>query len=119
MYGKANWRKRKGIAGIRLPDGTITLAELHWCEGHGKVRIIDESGEEYFYPAAYFAPVRLLKKLKTKSWKSIDAAILPERSPDKIEVNGSRPLAPTMSHPRYNNRTIMPQAVSHLTNTRL
>jgi hypothetical protein len=36
IYGKANWRKRKGIAKIRLPDGTIKLAELHWYEGHGK-----------------------------------------------------------------------------------
>jgi hypothetical protein len=37
-YGKANWRKRKGIARIRLTDGTVTLAELHWYEGHGKGR---------------------------------------------------------------------------------
>jgi hypothetical protein len=35
-YGKANWRKRKGIAKIKLSDGTIKLAELHWYEGHGK-----------------------------------------------------------------------------------
>ena len=38
IYGKANWRKRKGIAKIRLPDGTIKIAELHWYEGHGKGR---------------------------------------------------------------------------------
>ena len=36
IYGKATWRKRKGIAKIRLIDGTIKLAELHWYEGHGK-----------------------------------------------------------------------------------
>ncbi|HBB18561.1 MAG: hypothetical protein A3J94_12780 [Syntrophus sp. RIFOXYC2_FULL_54_9] len=36
IYGKATWRKRKGIAKIRLTDGTIKLAELHWYEGHGK-----------------------------------------------------------------------------------
>jgi len=36
IYGKANWRKRKGIAKIRLSDGTIKIAELHWYEGHGK-----------------------------------------------------------------------------------
>jgi hypothetical protein len=38
IYGKANWRKRKGIARIKLPDGTVTLAELHWYEAHGKGR---------------------------------------------------------------------------------
>jgi hypothetical protein len=31
-YGRGRWRKRKGIARIRLPDGSIRLAELHWCE---------------------------------------------------------------------------------------
>jgi hypothetical protein len=36
VYGKANWRKRKGTAKIKLPDGTIKSAELHWYEGHGK-----------------------------------------------------------------------------------
>jgi hypothetical protein len=38
VYGKTNWRKRKGIAKIRLADGTEKLAELHWYEGHGKGR---------------------------------------------------------------------------------
>jgi hypothetical protein len=36
VYGKTTWRKKKGIAKIRLADGTIKLAELHWYEGHGK-----------------------------------------------------------------------------------
>ena len=38
IYGKANWRKRKGIAKIKLSDGTVKIAELHWYEGHGKER---------------------------------------------------------------------------------
>jgi len=38
IYGKASWRKRKGIAKIRLSDGAIKIAELHWYEGHGKGR---------------------------------------------------------------------------------
>jgi hypothetical protein len=38
IYGKANWKKRKGIAKIRLADGEVKLAELHWYEGHGKGR---------------------------------------------------------------------------------
>jgi hypothetical protein len=34
-YGTGRWRKRKGIATIELPDGTICEAELHWYEAHG------------------------------------------------------------------------------------
>jgi hypothetical protein len=36
------------------------------AERHGQVRIIDESGEDYIYPADYFAPVRLLEETKNK-----------------------------------------------------
>jgi hypothetical protein len=35
VYGKGNWRKMKGMATVRLDDGTITEAELHWFEAHG------------------------------------------------------------------------------------
>ena len=35
IYGEGRWRKRKGTAEIRLPDGTIRLAELHWYEATG------------------------------------------------------------------------------------
>ena len=38
VYGKTNWRKRKGVAKIRLADGTVKIAELLWYEGHGKGR---------------------------------------------------------------------------------
>ena len=34
-YGKGRWRKLKGIATVRLFDGTIRLAEVHWFEAHG------------------------------------------------------------------------------------
>jgi hypothetical protein len=34
-YGKARWRKLKGITRIRLASGRIRLAELHWYEAHG------------------------------------------------------------------------------------
>jgi hypothetical protein len=30
IYGRARWRKRKGIGRVRLADGTFHLAELHW-----------------------------------------------------------------------------------------
>jgi hypothetical protein len=35
LYGKGRWRKMKGIAHVRLKDGTIHMAELHWYEAHG------------------------------------------------------------------------------------
>ncbi|HET7618431.1 MAG TPA: hypothetical protein VFK20_07975 [Vicinamibacterales bacterium] len=35
LYGKGRWRKMKGLARIRLKDGRIRLAELHWYEAHG------------------------------------------------------------------------------------
>ena len=34
-YGRGKWRKLKGIARVRLPDGRIRLAEIHWYEAHG------------------------------------------------------------------------------------
>ncbi len=34
-YGSGRWRKLKEIASIRLNDGTICEAELHWYEAHG------------------------------------------------------------------------------------
>jgi len=35
LYGRGRWRKRKGIARVRLPNGTIRSAELHWYEASG------------------------------------------------------------------------------------
>ena len=35
QYGIGNWRKRKGIASVRLSDGTVRLAEIHWYEATG------------------------------------------------------------------------------------
>ena len=35
QYGKGHWRKLKGIATVRLFDGTIRFAEVHWFEAHG------------------------------------------------------------------------------------
>ena len=40
-FGRGRWRKLKGVAAVRLSDGTIRLAEVHWYEAHGigKVRM--------------------------------------------------------------------------------
>ena len=39
FHGRGRWRKRKGTATVRLPDGRLSLAEVHWYEatGIGKV----------------------------------------------------------------------------------
>ena len=34
-YGGWRWRKLKGIARVRLEDGRILDAEIHWYEAHG------------------------------------------------------------------------------------
>ena len=34
-YGRARWRKRKGVARVEISDGTVRLAELHWYEATG------------------------------------------------------------------------------------
>jgi hypothetical protein len=48
-YGPGRWRKLKGVAGVRLPDGIVCKAKVHWYEAHGigkkelKIkRILDE-----------------------------------------------------------------------------
>ncbi|HSE86177.1 MAG TPA: hypothetical protein VLJ79_08165 [Candidatus Binatia bacterium] len=42
-YGRGRWRKLKGRATVRLFNGTIRRAEVHWFEAHGigkrKIRI--------------------------------------------------------------------------------
>jgi hypothetical protein len=34
-YGTGHWRKVKGVATVRLLDGTVHTAEVHWYEAHG------------------------------------------------------------------------------------
>jgi hypothetical protein len=35
VYGPGRWRKLKGLARVRLPDGSTGQAEVHWYESHG------------------------------------------------------------------------------------
>ena len=35
VYGTGRWRKLKGIATVRLPNGALRKVELHWYESHG------------------------------------------------------------------------------------
>jgi len=35
QYGEGRWRKLKGITRVRLKDGSVHKAEVHWYEAHG------------------------------------------------------------------------------------
>jgi len=35
FYGRGRWRKRKGFADVRLANGEVVRAELHWYEATG------------------------------------------------------------------------------------
>lgn len=35
FHGRGRWRKLKGVGRVRLSDGTIREAELHWYEAAG------------------------------------------------------------------------------------
>ena len=34
-YGRGQWRKLRGFARVRLADGVLAVAEVHWYEAHG------------------------------------------------------------------------------------
>jgi hypothetical protein len=35
IHGSGRWRKLKGVATVRLPNGALRRVELHWFEAHG------------------------------------------------------------------------------------
>ena len=35
IHGTGRWRKKKGVATVRLDDRMICDAEIHWFEAHG------------------------------------------------------------------------------------
>ena len=35
IHGRGRWRKRKGVATVRLANGKLRRVELHWYEAHG------------------------------------------------------------------------------------
>ncbi len=35
LFGRGNWRKRKGMTTVRFANGIIARAEVHWYEAHG------------------------------------------------------------------------------------
>ena len=39
IFGPGRWRKLKGLATVRLPDGKLHRAEVHLYEAHGIGRV--------------------------------------------------------------------------------
>jgi len=35
QYGFGRWRKLKGITNVKLDNGNVRRAEVHWYEAHG------------------------------------------------------------------------------------
>ncbi len=35
QFGEGRWRKLKGLARVRLANGQVRVAEVHWYEAHG------------------------------------------------------------------------------------
>ncbi len=35
QFGNGRWRKLKGVASVKLADGSVHHAEIHWYEAHG------------------------------------------------------------------------------------
>jgi hypothetical protein len=35
VHGKGRWRKLKGTAIVRFPNGNLRRVEVHWYEAHG------------------------------------------------------------------------------------
>ncbi len=67
-----NAHTRRRAANNKGYEASLELRKLYEnisdkeAERHVQVRIIDESGEDYLYPASYFAPIRLLTETKNK-----------------------------------------------------
>jgi len=34
QFGRGRWRKLKGVASVRLANGVVRKAEVHWYEAH-------------------------------------------------------------------------------------
>jgi hypothetical protein len=35
QYGQGRWRRLKGVAYVRLIDGSVRFAEIHWYQAQG------------------------------------------------------------------------------------
>jgi hypothetical protein len=74
VYGPGRWRKLKGMATVAQYvvcvknegySASLELRKIYYvvpdiqAAEHQMLRVIDESGEDYLYPASYFVPIEL------------------------------------------------------------
>jgi hypothetical protein len=70
QFGRGRWRKLKGVAKAALCIENKDCDDLEKrkiyqvipdesADKEGFIRVIDESGEDYFYPHSYFIAVQL------------------------------------------------------------
>jgi hypothetical protein len=60
------------------------------ASGTGYVRVIDESGEDYLYPASFFVPVEVPHKVK-RAWTQAPRSAKRRRSSNKpLQRSGAR-----------------------------
>jgi hypothetical protein len=63
---KSAARCRHGARGLS-ESGKLQLYELvEENAGHGMVRIIDESGEDYLYPSSWFEPIEIRESVAVR-----------------------------------------------------
>lgn len=76
FYGKARWRKltKRDRAVVVCTHNDGYAASLETCkiyrtvagpEQSGLIRVIDESGEDYLYPAGWFEPIEIGPRLQS------------------------------------------------------
>jgi len=68
LYGRLTWPEVARLAG----EDRVCLVPVATLEDHGHhlpidvdLRIVDESGEDYLYPAEWFAAVEIPRRVRT------------------------------------------------------
>ena len=65
LYGEGRWRKRKGFATVKLPVRKLyAVVNDPDAERNDLIRVIDESGEDYVYPADLFQKLALPAEIR-------------------------------------------------------
>ena len=94
LYGKGHWRKIKAIPGLNMAERKMPLRRFAVCvrnkgyeaslernkiylvrsdpaaEKQGDLRIVDESGEDYLYPAKWFVALEVPKAVQDSLMKA-------------------------------------------------
>jgi len=73
LYGKGCWREMKSRARIRLRNGRIRVAELHWYEAHG-------IGKKEFKRKRDLDPIATIDRLTASAIVSFICPLMPASS---------------------------------------